>query len=116
MTCSACLYLNVGYVLCSYFVFLHIYYPLVDSLCGSHFMFAQSKGSFYVSICIMTHWRRDVFYFVLNALLIDDMEVGVVYEFFKLTFLHASDEFSQKVNQVTVYSCRDGETSKFEKR
>lgn len=44
------------------------------------------------------------------------MEVGVVYKFFKLTFLHASDEFSQKVNQVMVYSCREGETSKFEKK
>lgn len=112
MTCSACLYLNVGYVLCSYFVFLPIHCPLDDSLCGSHFMFAQSKGSFCVFICIITRWRRDVFYFVLNALLIDDMEVGVVYKFFKLTFLHASDEFSQKVIQVTVYSCREGETEK----
>lgn len=71
----------MGYVQCSYFVLLSFYYPLVGSLCGNgHFMCLHSQMDPFVLISIITYWIRDVFSIVLNALLIDDMEVCVIYK------------------------------------
>lgn len=62
-------------------ILLSFYYPLVGSLYGNgHFMCLHSHMDPFVLIFIITYWIRDVFSVVFDALLIDDMEVCVIYK------------------------------------